>query len=516
MNYNVIYNKSVDLTILRSDLEQAGATIVSVLENIGVISLASADTNFSSVTGIISYEAEQEMMMEPCNDWHRRRINAQVLPIKPLYLPKNTGAGSTVYLVDFGINLTHSEIANANITNLWSYNGDFSDPLGHGTSMASVIVGETLGVVKDATLKVVKIPYGAGVTNTVLLQAFDAVLSDHLLTPELVKVVNCSWIIAKSEVLDTKILELQNNGLVVVAAAGNTMSDANNYSPVGLDTVMGVAACDAYDRVVPWATGQGSNWGSEVDITAPGIDVYCAQPDGTIGSSSGTSLAAAITSGAVAQFITEYPSKTAAEIQTAVISRSMDSLLFRNETLYSTTPNKLLQGIFFEGIFVEPNYPEGTDKIYVQKGTTETFTVVVAPTAPIARLSIEEFHTGRVLRIAPDWVSLDTETNVVTFTPTTETEVKKYMVYIEALNSDDVQVSYCRLIVHVYETSPSELSESDLPEYYTKNTSTNTVVPAIAYCYNGNCPYTCGGLQATKSLAYCGCVSYWAGPCVSF
>lgn len=408
----------------------------------------------------------------------------------------------------------HPELSNSNIVNLWSYNQDFSDPLGHGTSMASVIVGSTLGVVPDAELKSVKIPYGSGVTNTTLLEAFDAILEDHLLTPSVVKVVNCSWVISKSEVLDTKILELQNNGLVVVAAAGNTISAADDFSPVGLNTVIGVAACDAYDRVVNWGTGVGSNWGPEVDITAPGIEVYCAKADGTVDTSSGTSLAAAITSGVVCQFIVENVSMTANEIQQAVINHGSDDLLFRNETIYNTTPNKLLQGIFFGGLFLQPNITDGTEKIFVSKGSSVDFNIAIANNV-ISRLSIEEFYTGRVLRLPPSWVSLNTTTNVITFAPTAETETKKYLVYVEGLSSDGIQVGFCRFIVHVYDESPEELAEDDKPEYYTRNSSTNTVVPAIGYCYEGSCPYPCGGLYATKSQAYCGC-SWTYGSCNSF
>lgn len=512
MNYNVIYNKDVDLAGLRSGIEQTGATIISVLETLGVITLSSSNTDFVSVAGVVSYEVEKEMTMEPCNDWHRRRINVQQLPIRPLYLPKNQGDNTTVYLVDFGINPSHPELVNANIINLWSYNGDFSDTLGHGTAMASVIVGETLGVAKNSTIKIVKIPYGAGVTNTIILQAFDAVLTDHLLTPSAVKVVNCSWVTLKSEVLDTKIAELQANGLVVVAAAGNTIAAANEYSPVGLDTVLGVGACDTYDRVISWSTGKGSNWGPEVDITAPGVDVYCAQENDTIGTSSGTSLSAAITSGVVTQFIVANPSMTASQIQTAVVDHSMDELLFRNETIYGTTPNRLLQCLFFGGVFTQPNEPEQTDKIFVQKGTSQTFNITfVSP--PAARISIEDFKTGRITRVAPEWVSLDTNTNVITFSPTSDVETKRYLVYVEALNSDDVQVAYCRFTVGVYENSPSEISTEDKPEYYTRNSATNTITPALAYCSSGSCPSNCSG-YSTKGQGYCAC-SWTYGSCNS-
>jgi len=225
-------------------------------------------------------------------------------------------------------------------------------------------------------------------------------------------------------------------------------------------------------------------------------------------------LSAALTAGTVTQFISKYPTKTAAEIQTAVIDRASVDLLFRNESIYGTTPNRLLQCLSFNSIFIQPDFQAETDKIYIQKGTTQTFTLQVAPTAPVSRLSIEEFTTGRVIRVAPNWVTLNTETNIITFSPPADLASKKYMVYVEALNENDVQVSYCRFTLYVYSTDVSELNDTDNAEYYTRNTETNTVILAIGYCSNGTCPPgSCSG-QATKTSAYCVCQSTF-GPCNS-
>ena len=153
MNYNIIYDKATNLDSLKASIEATGAIINVVFEHLSVINLTSSNTDFSNVSGVISFEIEQNMTMTPCTDWHRRRINTPTLPIRNFYLPRNTGSGSVIYLVDFGVDSAHPELSNSNIVNLWSYNQDFSDPLGHGTSMASVIVGSTLGVVPDAELK---------------------------------------------------------------------------------------------------------------------------------------------------------------------------------------------------------------------------------------------------------------------------------------------------------------------------------------------------------------------------
>ena len=57
-------------------------------------------------------------------------------------------------------------------------------------------------------------------------------------------------------------------GALVVVAAGNDAADVAEQSPAGLDGVITVSATDRRDRRAGF-----SNWGEEVDISAPGVDV---------------------------------------------------------------------------------------------------------------------------------------------------------------------------------------------------------------------------------------------------
>lgn len=59
-----------------------------------------------------------------------------------------------------------------------------------------------------------------------------------------------------------------SKGAVVVVAAGNDGKEVSGYSPAGLDGVITVAATDRRDHRAGF-----SNWGSHIDIAAPGVDV---------------------------------------------------------------------------------------------------------------------------------------------------------------------------------------------------------------------------------------------------
>lgn len=77
-----------------------------------------------------------------------------------------------------------------------------------------------------------------------------------------------------------------SKGIVVVAAAGNAGADVDHHYPAALPGVVTVAATDRYNQAAWW-----SNWGSQVDIAAPGVGVLSTLPGNQYASWSGTSMA---------------------------------------------------------------------------------------------------------------------------------------------------------------------------------------------------------------------------------
>jgi serine protease len=96
--------------------------------------------------------------------------------------------------------------------------------------------------------------------------------------------------------------------VVVVAAAGNAGNTSPNY-PSDYDYVLSVAASNSKDERASF-----SNYGYRVDITAPGASILSTTVQGDYRTTSGTSFAAPLVSGAAALLKTKYPDFNGAQI----------------------------------------------------------------------------------------------------------------------------------------------------------------------------------------------------------
>ena len=218
------------------------------------------------------------------------------------------GEGVRLYCMDSGIDIGHAEFTNKDITLLHSViPGDFTDTTGHGTSLASVMVGETCGI-SEASLKVVKIFHeGHSTLLSDMLDAFDAVGTDYVQAQELLAVLNLSWAVAKNTFLEGKINHLIDLGVVVVTAAGNDGRPISDVTPGGMARVITAGSFGkelipsnfsnytASDSDTSFTEGE-TNYGAGLDCFAPGEHIRVALPGGGYGTTMGTSIAAAITS----------------------------------------------------------------------------------------------------------------------------------------------------------------------------------------------------------------------------
>lgn len=495
--FNVVF--SGELASLTTQLESRGVTITKIFPSIRVLTILAENTDIlQGISQIVAAEENVQTILENSGYWHQLRVNSKTLPMRPVYTPQNMGENIVVYVVDSGIDKTHPELTTANITDLYSFDGSYGDTQGHGTSVASLIVGQTVGVSKNAVVKNVKIQSGIQILVSDLLEAFDAILADHLLTPS-VKIVNCSWTVAKNQILDMKISELETAGLIVVAAAGNKIEAADNYSPVGLDTVIGCAASDAYDRVISWAPGAGSNWGPEVDITAPGIEVDVAGLNGSIVTGSGTSYAAAIISGLLCQHIHKNPSANASQVKNLFLAAGLTDVLFRNETIYGTTPNLLAQSVYHTNIFTAPTSSYFT----VKKG--ESITIPFEFVLPAVSVSIDNIFVGTHVRIPPSWATL--QGNMLHIAPPTNTQTSSYRIFFEAKDDANQSISINAISIGVFTENENEISRSAPEMYYSMDN--DVVIVRLDACNNvgcdmfGNDDGSCGS-QIQKNGG-CGC-----------
>jgi len=143
-----------------------------------------------------------------------------------------------------------------------------------------------------------------------------------------------------NDILHQAVCKSVAEGVTYVVAAGNDHQDASNLIPAAYDEVITVSALADSDGK-PGGNGGSpscrtdeddtlanfSNYGSVVDITAPGVCIFSTMPkdaaisDGSgYGTLTGTSFAAPHVAGAAALWISKHPDATPAQVRTALIA----------------------------------------------------------------------------------------------------------------------------------------------------------------------------------------------------
>ena len=92
------------------------------------------------------------------------------------------------------------------------------------------------------------------------------------------------------------ITDAKNNGIITVVSAGNGNADAMNTIPAACPDAITVGAVDGNN-----AKASFSNYGSSVDVYAPGTDIYTTALNNGYTTQNGTSFSAPLVTGLVAK-----------------------------------------------------------------------------------------------------------------------------------------------------------------------------------------------------------------------
>lgn len=277
-------------------------------------------------------------LSQPSPIWNLDRIDQRALPLDQRYRYANRASSVTAYVIDTGIRLTHHEFQGRA---RWGVNtsGDTQDIdcHGHGTHVAGTLGGLTYGVAKGVGLVAIKALNcsGSGTTATVI----DGIewMIEHVQLPA---VANMSLGGGYSEALNQAVARATEAGILVAVAAGNAGADACGFSPASAPKAVTVGAVSGSDVRASF-----SNFGSCVDLFAPGVDIRSAHKnsDTTTTSWNGTSMAAPHVAGALAIYLHQNPNAgpetakdalleaAAGEVVSVQMNHSQDPLLFAGE-----------------------------------------------------------------------------------------------------------------------------------------------------------------------------------------
>jgi subtilisin family serine protease len=186
------------------------------------------------------------------------------------------------------------------------------DCYGHGTHVGGTVAGTTYGIAKKASLVSVRVLdcNNAGWYSD-WIAAMDWINADH--AAGVPAVVNASLGGGYSQALNDAVAKSIADGIVWAVSAGNSNADACTASPAstpGAITVGATTATDARAAFSSWS----SNWGTCVDIFAPGVGITSAGVASDTASRSweGTSMAAPHVAGVAARYLSAHPAATPA------------------------------------------------------------------------------------------------------------------------------------------------------------------------------------------------------------
>ena len=250
---------------------------------------------------------------------------------------EDMGADVKAYIVDTGIDITHSEFGGRAV---WGMSvGDLpnDDGSGHGTHHAGTVGSSSYGIAKRVTLVAVKVFNASGGGSiSDIVEGLQWIEADHAAADR--GVINMSiGLSSNSSTMNDALQACIDDGLTGVVAAGNGNADACNYSPAMLPDAITVGALDVTDTSASY-----TNWGTCVDIFAPGVYILSTIPGEGTDIYDGTSMACPHVVGAVARFIgsTATP-PTPAEVRQFLIDNANHGMInFRAG--HETSPNVML------------------------------------------------------------------------------------------------------------------------------------------------------------------------------
>jgi subtilisin family serine protease len=123
----------------------------------------------------------------------------------------------------------------------------------------------------------------------------------------------------------------QNPGVLIIAAAGNDSRRQPPpnpslvmpvWNPAACASILAIASVDENDQIAPNSSGQADNIG-EVNLSAPGVNIYSAGLGNKYSLASGTSQATPIAAGVAALMLERDPTLTARQLQARLLASAV-------------------------------------------------------------------------------------------------------------------------------------------------------------------------------------------------
>lgn len=236
-----------------------------------------------------------------------------------------SGTGVDVFVLDTGIDATHTQFTGNVGTGRSFAGGSTADSQGHGTHCAGTIAGSDVGVAPGATVIPVKVLSDSGSGSwSWFINALNYLIGEKESRGSGGRPMVASASLGGGyyQTANDAVNAAVDAGITVVVASGNSARDASRYSPASAEKAITVSALTQSEGAASF-----SNYGSSVNIWAPGVNVLSARANTGSGliQYSGTSMACPHVAGVVALLLETNPSWTPAQVQEHLYSKCSTS-----------------------------------------------------------------------------------------------------------------------------------------------------------------------------------------------
>lgn len=251
------------------------------------------------------------------SQWHLSKIQA------PTAWDTTTGSSTQVVaVIDSGVRASHPDLVGKVLLgyDFVANDNDANDENGHGTGVAG-----TLSPGSNNQIGVCGVAWSNPILPVRVLDAngsgsYSAIANGIIYAADRgAKVINLSLGgTASSRALQDAVNYAWNKQCVLVAAAGNNGSNVAFY-PAACTNVVAVSATNASDTRPTW-----SNFGSYVDVSAPGVDILSVYGSDQYAAWNGTSFSSPVASGVVALMAAANSTLTNVQLVDLLIKNSDD------------------------------------------------------------------------------------------------------------------------------------------------------------------------------------------------
>ncbi|MCK2000405.1 S8 family serine peptidase [[Brevibacterium] frigoritolerans] len=291
-------------------------TVNQDYDNINAVSMEASNQAIASLENnpnVIAVEPDIILKVQQTESYGLSRTKATQARNSGL-----TGKGVKVAVIDSGVS-KHDDLRVSGGKSFVPYTSSYLDDNGHGTHVAGIISAENnsfgvVGIAPDSDIYALKVldNKGSGYLSNIIA-GIDWSIENHM------DIINLSLGTEEDSVaLKAAVDRAYSAGILVVASSGNDSAPVVGY-PAKYPSVIGVSATDQNNKLASY-----SNFGPEIEMSAPGTYILSTHLNNKYVFMSGTSMAAPYVSGQLALLKQLYPTATANELRSLSHNQTVD------------------------------------------------------------------------------------------------------------------------------------------------------------------------------------------------